>query len=491
MATDQGRKERPSPLQTPIPPASGYTDSTAVSPALSSFSSPSRLQNKKFSSSVSSLLPSPGIGITMERTGSLPIQLAGVKEERSKDIEEEYFGFDQVFEPDGMTSEVYDLTDHPVYYEIEPPKRLRSESQSSRGLSRIGSRIPSMSSRWMSTARSSGGTYVTDILDDELRSRANSAASSTSQITSISQEVLPPARTSLDKSRFSGHSVGAISIEKANSLAADEEDEVGAKASTPLLPPVWSEFPSTNPDSEIASPLPSPTVADVFNEEDTLPAMTSTRTSIHRSPPLSTKPSVSSLTTRARGMTLRTTISGEGAPPLVLTEGDDEWSAKLGHANFTIHPEPYIPETSDARTFRQFRDDWDLARTNYAKHLVRTGEHYGETSMIYKFTKEKWETIEDEWKKNLETIVTNDVKFGAILGLTKSNMSPTEAIKIPRIHDNEKFPELGDEEIVGPMSVAPAIHSTQRCKSPKRRNVFRFLHNLVNRPAPGLAATRA
>ncbi|KAF3404310.1 hypothetical protein DPV78_002024 [Talaromyces pinophilus] len=487
MATDRGRKERPYPLQTPASPASAYTDSTAVSPALSSFSSSSRLQNKMFSSSVSSLLPSPGIGITMERTGSLPIQLADVKEERNKDIEEEYFGFDQVFEPYGMPSEAYDLTDHPVYYEIESPKRLRSESQSSRGLSRFGSRIPS---RWISTTRSSDGTYVTDILDDELRSRANSAASSTSQITSVSQEALPSARSSQDKSRFSGHSLGAISIEKANSAPADEEDEDGAKASTPLLPPVWTEFPFTNPNSEVASPLQSPTVADVF-DEDTLPEMTSTRTSMHRSPPLSTKPSVASLTTRARGMTLRTTVSGEGAPPLVLTEGDDEWSVKLGHANFTIHPEPYIPETSDATTFRQFRDDWDLARTNYAKHLVRTGEHYGETSMIYKFTKEKWETIEAEWKENLETIVTNDVKFGAILGLTKSNMSPTEAIKIPRLHDNEKFPELGDEEIVGPMSVAPAIHSTIRCKSPRRRNVFRFLHGLVNRPAPGIAATRA
>lgn len=28
----------------------------------------------------------------MERTGSLPIQLADVKEEHNKDIEEEYFG---------------------------------------------------------------------------------------------------------------------------------------------------------------------------------------------------------------------------------------------------------------------------------------------------------------------------------------------------------------------------------------------------------------
>jgi hypothetical protein len=190
-------------------------------------------------------------------------------------------------------------------------------------------------------------------------------------------------------------------------------------------------------------------------------------------------------------MTLRTTISGEGAPPLVLTEGDDEWSAKLGHANFTIQPESYIPETSDAMAFRKFRDDWDLARTNYAKHLVRTGEHYGETSMIYHFTKQKWECIEQEWKTNLEFIVTNDDKFGAILGLTKSNISPAEDMKIPRIHDNKKFPELGDQDIVGPMSVGPAIHSVIRCKSPRRRNVFRFFQDLVGRTPPGIPATRA
>lgn len=185
-----------------------------------------------------------------------------------------------------------------------------------------------------------------------------------------------------------------------------------------------------------------------------------------------------------------TSISGDGAPPLVLNEVSDEWSFKLGHANFTIQPEPYVPETSDATAFRKFREDWDTARTNYAKHLVRTGENYGETSIIYRLTQEKWQGIEDEWKKNLETIVTNDVKFGAILGLTVSNMSPTDSVKIPRLHNKEKFPELGDEEIVGPMSVGPAVHSSIRCKSPKRRNVFRFLHGLVTRPQPGLATAR-
>lgn len=302
------------------------------------------------------------------------------------------------------------------------------------------------------------------------------------------QCALPSSRNSQEKSRHSDHSL-AISIEKANRGNTDEQ-EIGAKPSTPLLPPIWSEFQTPEKNSGVASPLQSPSVADVF-DDDAFPAMASSRTSIHRSPPLSSKPSVTSLANRARGMTLRTTISGEGAPPLLLHEEGDEWSSKLGHANFTIQPEPYIPEASDAMAFRKFRDDWDLARTNYAKHLVRTGEHYGETSMIYYLTKQKWESIEQEWKANLEFIVTSDVKFGAILGLTKSNMSPAEDMKIPRLHDNEKFPELGDEEIVGPMTVAPAIHTVIRCKSPRRRNVFRFLQDLVGRGPPGIPATRA
>jgi hypothetical protein len=450
----------------------------------------------------------------MERTGSLPVTMPNVKEESNRDIEEEYFGeflnlsylsafypvngqltpeleFDQItFEPYNATSEAYDLTDHPAYdAPFVPSTRLRSESLSSQRLPKLGRRIPSTSNRWRSTTRSSAETYVSDILDDEWRSRANSAASVTSQSTCVSQDAVMSARNSQDKARHSGHSLGAISIEKVNSIPADDEDAVGSKATTPLLPPVWSEFPFMASSSDVTSPLQSPTVAESF-DKDTLPPMTSARTSMHRSPPLSTKPSVASLTSRPRGMTLMTSISGDGAPPLVLNEVSDEWSFKLGHANFTIQPEPYVPETSDATAFRKFREDWDTARTNYAKHLVRTGEHYGETSMIYRLTQEKWQGIEDEWKKNLETIVTNDVKFGAILGLTKSNMSPTDTVKIPRLHDNEKFPELGDEEIVGPMSVGPAVHSSIRCKSPKRRNVFRFLHGLVTRPQPGLAAAR-
>lgn len=195
---------------------------------------------------------------------------------------------------------------------------------------------------------------------------------------------------------------------------------------------------------------------------------------------------------RPRANTVRT-VSGDGAPPVVLTDPGDEWAHKLGHANFTIQPEPYVPETCDVDSFRQFRKDWELARCNYAKHLVRTGEHYGVTSKIYQLTQEKWQSFDDEWRRNYESMVANlGVSEKAALGLTTSNIHPSDPVKVPRLHGNDKFPELGDGEIVGPMSVAPAIHSHPGTKSGKKRSFFKFIQDLVSRSYQSrVDATRA
>lgn len=166
----------------------------------------------------------------------------------------------------------------------------------------------------------------------------------------------------------------------------------------------------------------------------------------------------------------------------MLSDPRDEWAHKLGHANFVIQPEPYLPEVCDADSFRQLRANWDLARCNFAKHLVRTGEHYGITSNIYKLTEEKWEAINREWKQSYETLVIQlDISGWESLGLTKTSLHPCEQIKLPRLHDNDKFPELGDGEIVGPMSVAPACDNqgSGRTKFPKTRNFFKFFQDLL------------
>jgi hypothetical protein len=360
--------------------------------------------------------------------------------------------------------------------------RQRSESLSSRGLPRFGSTISSMSSRWKSKR-----SFDSDAsLMNNLRSRASSTSSAMRK--TVSEDTRPPHRLSQESTRLSNRSLGVIDIEKANRVSMDDEAELGANPSTPLLPPMLTTCQTSAPDSGVASPLQSPSVADVSELND-FPAIPSTRSSTHRSPPLSSEPSMTSLN-RARGATLRT-ISGEGVPPLVISEGDDEWASKLGHANFTIHPEPYIPETLDAFAFQRFRENWLLARCNYAKHLVRTGEHYGETSMIYQFTKDKLDSIETEWKQNFEAFAANDVRLVNTLSATEQDMTCSESIKVPHLYNNEKFPELGDEEIVGPMSVAPALQSPTRSRSPRRRNVFQILHDLVNRTQPQVTAAHA
>ena len=74
---------------------------------------------------------------------------------------------------------------------------------------------------------------------------------------------------------------------------------------------------------------------------------------------------------------------------MMLADPNDKWTNLLGHANFTILPEPYVPEHSDAASLRQLFADWESARCNYAKHQVRTAEHYGVTSKHYTLTEQR------------------------------------------------------------------------------------------------------
>jgi hypothetical protein len=144
------------------------------------------------------------------------------------------------------------------------------------------------------------------------------------------------------------------------------------------------------------------------------------------------------------------------SPIPCLFDHQDSWSDRLGHANFTIEPRPYAPETTNLATLQAFRTDWNLARTNYAKHLVRTGEHYGSTSKTYALTEAKWAEVEHEWQRNEEELVRrlgrewkDDPAVISQLQRTADEKLPSS---IPRmLSDDGKFPELGDVEIVGPM----------------------------------------
>jgi hypothetical protein len=271
----------------------------------------------------------------------------------------------------------------------------------------------------------------------------------------------------------------AIDITRANSLSQDDNDTL--QSTTPLLPPLLGDDPTSVVASRVQSPLQSPSVADVSQYGQyymtSVPGFAGMP-----SPPLSSKPSVASIS-RPRTSTCRT-VSGESAP-FVLSDPNDEWANKLGHANYTIQPDPYQPVACDLDHFHQLRADWDVARCNFAKHLVRTGEHYGVTSNIYKLTCEKWECINNQWRREHESMLSQLGSVdGVALTLTQSHLQPRERVCIPGLHDNAKFPEMGDEDIVGPMTVAPATDITGMCRSNplKKRNIFRFFQDLVSRP---------
>lgn len=176
-------------------------------------------------------------------------------------------------------------------------------------------------------------------------------------------------------------------------------------------------------------------------------------------------------------------------PPSILQD-QDEWSDRLGHANFTITPMPYGVDELTAESVTKFCDDWDAARVAYTKHLVRTGEHYGQTSKTYGMTEAKWAEIERKWKGFYTDIVrrTQPMTTASVMSRSRSrgrgrgrseSANPSSKAQSQNRHDDiyaamqwrgrrgclpsavpqmlealdaeGKFPGRGDEDIVGPM----------------------------------------
>ncbi|KAJ5550636.1 hypothetical protein N7461_005334 [Penicillium sp. DV-2018c] len=473
-----------SPLRQPRSPLTINTSAPA-SPAVSLFSVSG---HNRVSSSVSSLVSSTGLGNSMDCPSRS--HLTEVKEEdcTRDSIEDHYFQhFDHGMSAEGSyfspfhNSDDYDLSDKRM--ETAPsPKKRRSDSVSLKGVSRINSHISTMSARWKNKRSSGGGEF--DFPSDDLRLRANSAASSALAspiVTPMSRtDSIPPspARTIFEE-RLSEAGVRPIDITRTNSFSQDDND--APQATTPLLPPFMGDDPTSVAASRVQSPLQSPSVADVSEQPHCNYNVTSDPRfmGVLPSPPLSSKPSVASFN-RPRASTVRT-VSGE-VTPLVLSGPNDEWANKLGHANFNIMPEPYVPVVCDIGNLQQVRADWDLARCNFAKHLVRTGEHYGVTSNIYKLTIEKWESINRQWATQHEAMLDQlNAVDGVALTLRQSNVNRCREVCIPGLHNNEKFPEMGDEDIVGPMSVAPATELSGPRRGEKKRSFFRFFQDLVSR----------
>ena len=376
----------------------------------------------------------------------------------------------------------YDLADATLTHgddEVNPyAKRRRGESPFIGFTTRLSTRLPSLSHKWR---RRRPANIITDTDSPKLvPSRANSTRLPSIVSSIADDESLdhgPP--TTPTKNIVEEHSSNSTSpIEIKRTTVPDDTQEAETLATTPLLPPLM--MPHNVNDEPLQSPLQSPAIADQESIYSVHTPIATPRLPGITSPPLSAKPSISSFN-RQRGIT--PLLPSSEIPPMMIADPSDEWALKLGHANFSITPEPYVPSTSDFRTLKQLRADWDLARCNYMKHSMRTGEHYGPTSKIYKLTEEKWASIDVQWKKNVDR-ATSETASHRDSPLSTSQSSATEPVpimKMPSLNGPKsegKFPELGDEDVVGPMEqVAPPVQSQR--KANRKTMFFKFFQGLM------------
>ncbi|KLU86894.1 hypothetical protein MAPG_05901 [Magnaporthiopsis poae ATCC 64411] len=418
-------------------------------------------------------------------------------------------------EPNGLSSPSYEV-DYETSFMSEsdlsssphatrrPRGRSGIESPLSGLTARLSGRLPSLS-RWRSSERRANRLSLSIGSDITLENRPSLSIHRTSlsiapssRSSSVSghgrrmtldrtneQPPLPSTPAlSFYESSDSSSIPAPLDIAAANAVGRDLERERG-QATTPLLPPLMTQCPPSAAPSAPQSPLEFPKM-----EPHQLPLAASDLASpqFFPSPALSTKPSISSFRHVACSSlsTPATTYIPEIPSPIFSLDLHDSWSDRLGHANFTVLPKPYVPEEVDLLVLQALRADWDQARVNFTKHLMRTGEHYGTTSKTYSLTEAKWAEVEQEWRVAHDSVVD---RFAAICN---GNGDASEALRwrrqqeevspstVTRMIDvKTKFPDLGDEDIVGPMvRDAPVA----RDLSPSReKSASRFWRSLVGR----------
>jgi hypothetical protein len=278
--------------------------------------------------------------------------------------------------------------------------------------SRFGSRFNTIQ-RWRTSRKPSlMASPTTELRLENVMSRdpstVNSRSSSMSappqhrQVDSLSHDHFTPTGPTLTIppsyfDRMDDYDVsGPIDIDHEERQSIERDREV---ATTPLLPPFLNS-PVAKPP--VQSPLQSPNVAVFPNYTDMAPP-----SAPMSPPPPFSRPSLSSMPSVSSFHRPSCTSSMDLPLPLpAILQEHDEWSDRLGHANFTITPRPYELDEAAALSvdaLAKYREDWDAARINYTKHLVRTGENYGQTSKIYGLTEAKWAETERRWADNYES----------------------------------------------------------------------------------------
>ncbi|PBP19501.1 hypothetical protein BUE80_DR009727 [Diplocarpon rosae] len=520
LVEERRKRESISDSEMELSSASFYTQNSSASeipsPVTPTFSSRGHLRYPSSASSVDSLPSSPIVIGTKASKRSLPdVQEEPQEKEEGLDMFHEGDAFHacrctsdrqhclhretSMAQSSGQSSSRpefdYDLADgffSDGELSFSPRNKKRRAGESPPALSglatRLGTKFPSFPRKWRMRKGSSAARINLDAPKERAAARgASRRSSSTSQ---PARQVLdkflelpmpPPTPTkSVFDARDDTPAAAPIDIERANRDRGDHEEGF---ATTPLLPPLMMDASAHTRQITLQSPLQSPSVAEPADyfpvSVAPIHAITTPQVPGIPSPSLSTKPSTSSFhrSTATRPGHL---VPSSEIPPLVMADPYDEWANKLGHANFTIYPEPYLPASFDLEACRQLRANWDLARCNYTKHLVRTGEHYGVTSKTYKLTEEKWQATDATWRRNNELTIANTVESGhdAFATLKHTTLgdgaSSNIMTTIPSLNDPRsegKFPQLGDEDIVGPMV---QVAAQLQCAPSKKSKLFKF-----------------
>lgn len=233
-----------------------------------------------------------------------------------------------------------------------------------------------------------------------------------------------------------------------------ERDEF---SSTPLLPISLAECRKDEPESP-RSPLQSPSTAAASATNSIVGSpLVSPITQSFSSPALSAKPSFTSLSMGLSKSGLQASFDGLPGP---LTEEIDDWSFKLGHANFHVLPEPYIPAICDLASCKKLLEDWNAAKYDFLKQAARISEHYGASSQIYYHAGDKWHEIESQWQSSFAAACDAVKATGHSVDLQP--IEATESFAIPC-----KFPDLDQVNIIGPM-----VQYAKPQPSPTKRQTF-------------------
>ena len=393
--------------------------------------------------------------------------------------------------PSTSDYDLRDSFDNPLDMALNPVvKRRRGTDLVLTGLTaRFGTRFPSLSHKMKPSKGSISPSQHIDGFRDPSLSRANSIkapsiAGSLKENMSLQETQMPPTPT---KSSFGDSQSPLVGPSGPSVIDGSGDDpEVAyndAKPATPLLPPVLTNLASCANDTHYQSPLQSPSVADHDSPcFSATPIMSPLVTGLP-SPPLSTKPSVASFH-RGRGLSQLSPTSEIPVLPLVEQEDLDSWASKLGHANFDIEPCPYLPDNITVATYQQFMNEWDSARQNFLRHLMRTGNHNGTTSKIYRLTEEKWAEVEAQWRgfqEQCQARLSEEAPHSEPSRQYTSVAALAPLSKLPSLngpHSEGKFPQLGDENIVGPMEQAPSP-KTPKSSSKRKRTFLKFLQGML------------